>query len=320
MLGADDPRSRAALDDSRRIVRDRAGIEDTAARLHHHQPAADAGVADLGDNGLHVMPDRRADICVDDRGGGALIFELLGQHIHGERNEGARKHLAQDLAGPPLMGGIGVGVQIADRDRRDACSANPLRRRAHIGFVEGAERLSARPRPLVDLEPELSRHKRRRALVERLIQVRHPHPPELQHIAKSAGGEQRRRRALAFENRIGRDGAAMQQFLEAARRGFDLFEQAAHAGDDRIRIVARGGGEFAGGEASIGSEDGDVGESAPDVGGGAGNDRRLGHVQQDRTDAPPIGADVGAANRETARYNPPEACRRRQGMKRGIGT
>ena len=280
MLGADDARGGTALHDAGRIVRDGIGVEDAAARLHHHQPAADAGARDLGDHGLHVVPDRRTDVGVDDGGGRALVLELLGQHVHRERDECPGQHLAKDLAGAPLVRGVGVGVQVTDRDRLDAGGPDAFGHGAHVRFVEVAQHLAARSRPLVDLESELPRHERGRALVERLVEVRHPHPPQLQHVAEPEGGEQRGRCALAFEDRVGRDGAAVQQLFERIERRFELIEQAAHSGDDRVRIVVRSGGQLAGGEASVGREHGNVGERAPDVGGGAGGDGRGGHVRE----------------------------------------
>ena len=219
VLSADDPRGRTAFDDAGRILRDRIGVEDAAARLHHHQPAADAGVANLGDHGTHVVLHGRSDVGVDGGGGGALVLELLRQHVHGERNERAGQHLAQHLAGAPLMVGVGVGVQIADRDRLDARAADALRRGPHVCFVEGAQLLAARSGPLVDLEAKLPRHERRRALVERLVEVRHPHPPQLQHVAESSGGEQRGRRALAFEDRVWSRRCTRAAALPARRAG-----------------------------------------------------------------------------------------------------
>ena len=280
MLGADDSRGRTTLDDAGRILRDRIGVQDAATRLHHHQPASDAGAPDLGDHGAHVMPDRRADVGVDDRGGGALVFELLGQHVHRERDEGAGKHLAQQLAGALLVGGVGIGVQVADCDRLDAGAPDALRRGAHGRLVEGAEHLAARSGPLADLESKLARHERRRALVERLVEVRHPHPPEFQYVAEPPGGEQCGGGALSFQDRVGRNRAAVQQLFERVERRAELFEQAAHSGNDRVRVVVRRGGKLAGGEPPVGREHGNVGEGAADVGGGAGDGRRAGHVQE----------------------------------------
>ena len=280
VLGADDPGGRSALDDTSRILRDRVRVEDAAARLHHHQPAADAGPLDLGDHGTHVVLDRRSDVGVDDGGGGALVLELLGQDVHRERDEGTGKHLMEDLAGALLVGGVGIRVQIADRDRFDARGPDPLRRGAHVRFVEGTQHLAARSGALVDLESMLPRHQRRRPLVQRLVEVRHPHPPELQHVAEPAGGEQCGGRALAFEDRVGRDRAAVQQLFEGIERGSELFEQAADPGDDRIRVVVGRRGKLARGELPIGREYGNVGEGAADIGSGACRDRRAGHVQR----------------------------------------
>ena len=263
------PAAGTALDDARGILRDGAGVEDAAARLHHHQPAADAGTPGPRDQGPHVFLHRRADVGVDDGGGGALVLQLPGQHVHRQRDERVRQHLAQNLAGAPLVGGVGIGVQVADRDRFDTGGADALGRGADSRFVEGAEHFAARTGPLVDLEPMLPRHERGWTLVERLVEVRNPDPPELQHVAKAARGEQRGRRALAFEDCVCRHRASMQQLFERDGRRAELSEQVAHSGDHRVRVVVRGGRELSGGEPTIRREHGNVGEGPADVGGGA---------------------------------------------------
>ena len=271
------PRGRAAFHDAGRVLHYRVRIEDAAARLHHHEPPADAGPFDLGHHRAYVPFDRRADVGVDDGGGGALVLELLGKHVHRERDEGAGEQLAQNLPRAPLVVGIGEGVEVADRDRPDAGVPDAFGRRAHSRLVEGEEDFAPRPDPLADLEAELAGDERRRALVEGLIEVRHPHPAELEHVAEPAGGEQRGRGALALEDRIGRDRAAVQQLFERGGGRAKLFEQAPHACDDRVRIVLRRRRELAGGEPSVGGEHGDVGERSADVGGGARHGPRIGH-------------------------------------------
>ena len=89
---------------------------------------------------------------------------------------------------------------------------------------------------------------------------------------------------------------------QPVERGFELLEQAAHPGDDRVRVVVRGGGELAGGEPAGGREHRDVGECAAYVGGGAGDDGRAGHVLEHSRlrlrSAGPVAAD-----RAPAEYN-----------------
>ena len=159
-------------------------------------------------------------------------------------------------------------------------ASDALRRGAHGRLVEGAEHLAVRPGSLVDLESKLARHERGRALVERLVEIRHPYPPQFEHVAEPPRGEQCGRGTLALQDRIGRNRAAVQQLFKCVERRGEFLEQAAHPGNDRVRVVVRGGWKFARGEPPVGREHGDVGEGAADVGGGAGDSRRAGHVQE----------------------------------------
>ena len=156
------PAAGPALDDAGGVRDDRVRVENAAARLHHHEPASDAGPFDLGDHRTDVALDRRPDVGVDDGGRGALVLELLGEHVDREGDEGTGEHLPEDLAGPPFVGGVREGVEVADRDRLDPGGPGALRRRPHSRLVERMEHLAARPRPLPDLEAELARHERRR--------------------------------------------------------------------------------------------------------------------------------------------------------------
>ena len=215
---ADDPRGGAALDDAGGVRDDRARVEDAAARLHHHEPPADPGPFYLGDHRADIAFDRRTDVGVDDGGGCAFVLELLGQHVDREGDERAGVRFAEDLARPPFVVRVREGVEVADRDRLDAGGPDPFRPRPHPGLVEGAEHFAAWPGPFVDLEADLARHERRRALVEGFVEVRHPHPPQLEHVAEPAGGEEGGRGALALEDCVGRDRAAALRARRAATR------------------------------------------------------------------------------------------------------
>ena len=126
----------------------------------------------------------------------------------------------------------------------------------------------------------VARHEWRWSLVEGFVEVRHPHPPQLQHVAKPPGGEQCGRGPLAFQDCVGRHRAAMQQLFECVERGTEFFEQVAHSGNHRVRVVVRSGRELSGGDPPVRREHGHVGESTADVGGGAGDGRWTAHVQR----------------------------------------
>ena len=91
----------------------------------------------------NIARDRRHHPGVQDRGQAALVFAHDRQHIHrgGDRDLGQRR--AQDLGDAAFMGGIGEGVQQADRDGLHV--EPPQRRRgvAHAGLVERMQHRAA---------------------------------------------------------------------------------------------------------------------------------------------------------------------------------
>ena len=73
----------------------------------------------------------------------ALIFAHHRQHVARRRHRDARKRLAQELGDAPLMGGVGEGVQEADRDRIDLEAAQRLGGGGDASLVERLEHRAA---------------------------------------------------------------------------------------------------------------------------------------------------------------------------------
>ena len=123
--------------------------------------------------------------------------------------------LAQDLAEPLLVRRVQVRVQQADGDRLDVGLAQPR-----------GERAAPRPRrarcstspsarhPLGDLEAEAPRDERRRLRPEVVVEVRHAHPPQLEHVAEALGRDERRPRAAALEHGVRGDGRPVHDALD----------------------------------------------------------------------------------------------------------
>ena len=104
--------------------------EDAAARLHHEQlRAATPASARRRLDPLEVALDDRPDHGVDDGRGGAEVLAELGRDLGRERDRHARQLLGEDRADAPLVLGVDVGVQQADRDRLDALAPQERGRR-----------------------------------------------------------------------------------------------------------------------------------------------------------------------------------------------
>ena len=75
-----------------------------------------------------VAADVRLDRGVDEGGHRALVLAVLAQHLGADRDDGLGVLAAQHLAHRELVLVVGVGVQEADADRRDAAVAEPAGR------------------------------------------------------------------------------------------------------------------------------------------------------------------------------------------------
>ena len=213
-----------------------------------------------------VAAHHRADIGVDHRRAGALIFARFGQHLVADRQEPAGQRIAQDLGHRLFVRRIDVAVEEADRHRLDRALGEPGGERVRGADVERPDHLAPRPHAFGKLKAAAARHQRRRLLVERLVEARHADAAHLQHVAEALGGDQRGRRALAFQDRVGGDGGGVEDLLEAIRREPEPRRQRDDPGEDGAAEIVRGGGQLAGGERAFGGQAGDIGEGAADIG------------------------------------------------------
>jgi hypothetical protein len=122
---------------------------------------------------------------------------------------------------------MAVGVQQADRDRLDLELAQPRRDRSNLLLGKRAEHLALRAHALVQLEAQAALDERRRLRPEQVVEVRHAHAAELQHVAEALRRHERRARAAALQHRVRRHRRAVHELLERA-----VAEQPRDAVDD----------------------------------------------------------------------------------------
>ena len=114
----------ARLDAVHGLARGQLDRHQPAVGLHHGHRRVGAGAAQLGDQPLQVTLHHRPDVAVDDGGAGALVLARFGQQLAGQGDVHGGQGGAERLAYALLVRGVGVGVQQADRDGRDARLAN----------------------------------------------------------------------------------------------------------------------------------------------------------------------------------------------------
>ena len=199
---ADPPRHRGGgdhagggpgFDDVGRLRDRRLGRHDAAVRLHDPQRrAARRCVAQALLQRRQIVLHHRADIGVDHRGAGALVFADLRQDVRRQREYTSSGHAARsDLADAPLVRGIGVGLirqtATASHRRPQRCArqpARPMPRRA-AARPRRAGRSARRPRSAAGAAPAAS------AACIAGRTARDAQPPHLQHVAEAARGDQR---------------------------------------------------------------------------------------------------------------------------------
>ena len=171
--------------------------------------------------------------------------------------------LAQDLAQPPLVGGMHVRVEQADRDRLGLGLAQPGGERARIGLLERREDLPARRHPLGDLEAEPPGDERGRLRPEVVVEMRHPHPAKLEHVAEALGRHERGPRAAPLQDSVRRHGRPVGDALD---RGAVGTGQLADRVDHRPVVRRRRRQDLREPKAPVGVAQQHVGERASDVG------------------------------------------------------
>jgi hypothetical protein len=150
----------------------------------------------------------------------------------------------QDLPHPHLVARIGVGVQQADADRRDATFPEEVRGRHRRLFVQRANLGAGVVEPPtyrahqvgrndpVGLHPE----------VAVAVTVRHGLPGDLEHELVPLGGDEPQPVDLAFEQLVRGDRCAVTDRGYRAGFGVQHREHPGHPGDHAVgRIVRRRG-------------------------------------------------------------------------------
>ena len=202
-------------------------------------------------------------------GGGARALELpdLGQDLAGEEYGNVGQGGPQPFADPPLVGVVEEREHQAYRDGLDAVeTADGVDERVDLGFVEGGDDLALGIDSLGDLEPPATGNEDRGGVLEEVVEIGAGGAPNLEHVAESAGGDQRDIGALRFEQGVGDDGGGVREEGDRFRIDAVLVHRGAGAFDDGGPEVVRGGRDL--GDSHLAArlvEDSHVGERPADI-------------------------------------------------------
>ena len=238
-------------------------------RLDDQGRAAIAGLGEARFQPREIARQHRADIGVDDRRRDPLELLDLRQDRGGQRDIGVGERAGERLGRLALVARIAPGVQIADRDRLDALALEHGDRSFERGWVERRVDAAVGANALAHRQAQPARHEllgRRHAEVVAIVLQPLAH---LDDIAVAFGGEETEPCALVFEERIRRDGRAVDDALGVAKQRGAVDPEAAgqlrKAFEHAKRGILRGRRDFGERRQTAFVDRDKIGESAADI-------------------------------------------------------
>ncbi|OGL13923.1 MAG: hypothetical protein A3F92_02765 [Candidatus Rokubacteria bacterium RIFCSPLOWO2_12_FULL_71_22] len=113
-----------------------------------------------------------------------------------------RRLLGHERRQALLVRRVQVGVQEADRERRDAARAELAHGPARVGLVERRAHRAVRQDPLGHLADQPARHQRRGLLDLQIVDLVALLAPDDQHVAEAARGQESDAARLALDDDV----------------------------------------------------------------------------------------------------------------------
>jgi len=277
-----DARSRSRQHHLHRLGSSLLHIERAAIALHDQQRRLQSETLQPFLERAQVGHGAQADIRVGHHRGAAFVLAHdrrdLGRARHPEPRPFARDQVAHLL----FMHAIAKAVQQADCDRLDTLVAKHGQRLQHRFAVKRRDDLAPRVDPLDHAAAQPARHQGRRKRRPVVPHVRAQAAADLEAVAKAVGGDQADPGALALEQRVGRDGRAVDQPLAVAQQRGGVPAECTRRTGNRIEHpfggIARCAGRLERQDATALVRHHQIGEGAADVHADAqGRDERLDH-------------------------------------------
>ena len=238
--GAERAGGRPAQDRRDRMAHDLAGGDDAAVRLHHleRHPGAELGV-EPGLDPPDVAGDPALGEGVDQGRHRALVLPVLRPHLGGQRDVRLRMLAREHIPHPLLVRWVGVAVDEADTDGRDALLPAPARHLRRRRFVELSQDLPPVAHPLGNLADPVEGHDPLRLHPEVGVAVAlgHALPRDLEHVAEPLGRHETESLEPLLEERIRRDRRAVRDGRDRVGRSAGEPEDLPEPLDDAERRV-----------------------------------------------------------------------------------
>jgi hypothetical protein len=189
--------------------------------------------------------------------GAPIALPLVGNRKRkAERDERARQRL--------LALRVDVGMEQADSDRFGPAARGGAARALQLGAGQAQRDLTVEIGPFRDPDPHRARDQRLGPRRRERIKLAAVLAPDLDKVFEAGVGQQQHARALALQQRIGRDGRAVgDQFRSGAGRY--RFKRRFKSGDDRARRIVGCREHLVHAQPPVAGEDNQVGERAAGV-------------------------------------------------------
>ena len=207
---------------------------------------------------------QRLDIGVGDDGVEALVFAHLRRDFARQRHHDFGQPFRQNLSHHTFMNGVEVGMNEPDGDAGVAAFADRLSERLDLFAVHRDQSLAARIDAFAQRVAKLTRQKRFRQRQIEVILLEARFRPHLDDVAKTFGRDERGLGSAPLDQRVGRQGGAVNDLVNRGRRNASLGADQPHPLDDGV--LRRGiGRQHLGGELARAVLDHHVREGAADV-------------------------------------------------------
>ena len=212
---------------------------DAAARGHEIDGAAKLLDLQGFRHAPEITVDQRLDICVGDRGRGALIFANFRAHRRGERHPYIPHLGLQDRSRALFMCGIGVSVNKGECDAFHILCAQLWHQRPYGCFVKRQPDATMRVDALGHREAKRARHQRLRLVDRKVILIVAALGADIEHVAKTFRRDQRRLRASALDDGVGCERSAVNKDVDVADVGAGVGQNETHPVQHRLLGTSR---------------------------------------------------------------------------------
>ena len=218
---------------------------------------------------LHVLRDAGQDVGAEQRGARALPFADRGKHVGTQHYRHARKFALEDCLDLAFVRRIDYRPEQRNRHRLHVLALERPGRLDHGAVVERNQGVALVVDTLAHRQSQVTRDKVGRRSHVQVVAFGLIAVAEIDDVAKPLGAEQRGLGAVALDDRVGRDGRAVDEEVDAAKKTAKLesfgIGQVPQTFANPLGRLLRSGGFLPQNRPSLVVDHGKIRERSPDV-------------------------------------------------------